>query len=316
MAKNEPGQLKRCARGPALVALATISIFHLGDCAWALSNDAAQQAAKYKEQGEIAFDDKNFSAAVTAYSKALSLLPYDAAQKMADLYYARAVANDVTGQYQRATCDWQAARDNYAKCLQGNKAGVNVPFATAYRDELSEILDWRAAQNPNTCDYCESVHCKRFAPGQTITVYIDTTMKTGFAQDLRDLIFQAMNLWCTFSGSPVRMQLTSTIAGANIVVHRADGGTQIGIGANGQTAAHSSRQIINRSVVNLSAATYGSKDMSPRAKEKLFNLALHETGHALGIDGHSPSGLDVMYFKSPLIKLSDRDMSTLRKIYQ
>jgi predicted Zn-dependent protease len=56
--------------------------------------------------------------------------------------------------------------------------------------------------------------------------------------------------------------------------------------------------------------------MSPRAKEQLFNLALHETGHALGIDGHSPSGLDIMYFKSPLIKLSDRDANTIRKIYQ
>lgn len=70
---------------------------------------------------------------------------------------------------------------------------------------------------------------------------------------------------------------------------------------------------MTKSYVNLSAPSYDNKDMSPRAKEQLFNLALHETGHALGIDGHSPSGLDVMYFKSPLIKLSDRDANTIRK---
>lgn len=285
--------------------------------AHAVSADIIKQAAKYRELGDQACDDKNFGLAVSSYTKALSLLPYDAAQNMADLYYARAIANDVSGQYQRATNDWQAARDNYAKALLGNRAGVNVPFATSYKEELTDMLAWRAAQNPNSPDYLESVSSKRFAPGQTIQVYIDSSEKNGFAPDLRAMIFQAMNQWCTFSGSPIRMQLHPSQYGANIVVKRAAGATEIGVGASGHTDANSiHRSIITRSNVNLSAAEFGSKDMSPRAKEKLYNLALHETGHALGIDGHSPSGLDVMYFKSPLIKLSDRDASTIRKIYQ
>jgi len=100
--------------------------------------------------------------------------------------------------------------------LLGNKAGVNVPFATAYRDDLTEMLNWRVTQNPSACDYLESVSGKRFAPGQTITVYIDPSSKTGFAPDLSALAFKAMNLWCTFGGSPICMRLCSTRYGANI----------------------------------------------------------------------------------------------------
>lgn len=276
---------------------------------------AAQQAAKYKEQGEAAYEAKNYALAVACYSKALSLLPHDAANSLADLYYVRAMANDVTGQYQRASADWQAARDNYAKALLGNQVGVNVTFATSYRDELTELLQWRATQSPSSPDYCDSIHTKRLAPGSVLKVYISQSKKSGFSPELRTYIFQAMNLWCQFPGSPIRMELWPTQYDSNIIVQRASADDPMNIGSAGQTSSYG-RELVTKSYVNLSAPSYDNKDMTPRAKEQLFNLALHETGHALGIDGHSPSGLDVMYFKSPLLKLSDRDANTIRKIYQ
>jgi len=276
---------------------------------------AAQQAAKYKEQGEAAYEAKNFALAVSCYSRALSLLPHDAANSLADLYYVRAMAHDVTGQFERGTADWQAARDNYAKALLGNKAGVNVEFATSYRDELNELVHWRATQSPSSPDYCDSIHCKRLAPGSVLKVYISQSKKTGFSPELRTFIFQAMKLWCQFPGSPIRMELWPTQYDSNIIVQRATADDPMNIGSAGQTTSNG-RELVSKSFVNLSAPSYDEKDMTPRAKEQLFNLTLHETGHALGIDGHSPSGLDVMYFKSPLIKLSDRDANTIRKIYQ
>jgi tetratricopeptide (TPR) repeat protein len=276
---------------------------------------ATQQAAKCKELGEAAYEAKNFPLAVAYYSKALSLLPHDAANSLADLYYVRAMANDVAGQYERGTADWQAARDNYAKALLGNKAGVNVEFATSYRDELNALVHWRATQNPSSPDYCDSIHSKRLAPGSVLKVYISQAKKTGFSPELRTYIFQAMSLWCQFPGSPIRMELWPTQYDSNIIVQRATADDPMNIGSAGQTSSYG-RELVTKSFVNLSAPSYDNKDMTPRAKEQLFNLALHETGHALGIDGHSPSGLDVMYFKSPLIKLSDRDANTIRKIYQ
>jgi hypothetical protein len=148
-----------------------------------------------------------------------------------------------------------------------------------------------------------------------LKVYISQSKKSGFSPELRTYIFQAMNLWCQFPGSPIRMELWPTQYDSNIIVQRATADDPMNIGSAGQTSSYG-RELVTKSYVNLSAPSYDDKDMSPRAKEQLFNLALHETGHALGIDGHSPSGLDVMYFKSPLIKLSDRDANTIRKIYQ
>ncbi|CAN5480120.1 hypothetical protein BH11CYA1_BH11CYA1_42770 [soil metagenome] len=276
---------------------------------------ASQQAAKFKEQGEAAYEQKNFALAVACYSKALSLLPHDAASSLADLYYVRALANDITGQYQRGTADWQAASDNYAKALLGNQAGVNVAIATAYRDELAALVHWRETQSPGSPDYCDSITTKRLAPGVVLKVFISQYKKTGFSPELRTYVFQAMQLWCQFPGSPIRMELWPTQYDSNIIVQRATVDDPMNIGSAGQTSSNG-RELVTKSFVNLSSPSYDIKEMTPRAKEQIFNLTLHETGHALGIDGHSPSGLDVMYFKSPLIKLSDRDANTIRKIYQ
>jgi predicted Zn-dependent protease len=280
-----------------------------------------QQAEAYKQQGDAARDAQNFGMAVNYYTSAINILPYDAAQNLADIYYARAIANDVTGQYQRATSDWQAAHDNYAKCVQSGQSGNNLSYDKEYQDELGRLITWRATENPNTPDYMECGPMKRFAQSSNVRVFIDTTEASGFSYDLRYLIFQAMYQWCQFPGSPIRMQQWGTADGANIIVQRANAAGQIGFGAAGQTNSQDAvnaqgQDIMSRSFVRLTATGYNGNTMSQGDKDKLYNLALHETGHALGIGGHSPSGLDVMYFKSPLLKLSDRDAATMRKMYQ
>lgn len=59
---------------------------------------------------------------------------------------------------------------------------------------------------------------------------------------------------------------------------------------------------------------YDADQLSNYAAEHLYTLALHEFGHALGL-GHSPSGRDVMYWKSAMKSLSKRDKKTLLKSY-
>ncbi len=278
-----------------------------------------QQAEAYKQQGDAARDSQNFSMAVNYYTSAINILPYDAAQNLADLYYARAIANDVCGQYQRATSDWQASHDNYAKCVQQgqNQPGVNISYDKEYEDELGRMIKWRATENPNSSNYMEDGPMQRFSTPSNIKVFIDTAEASGFSYDLRYLIFQAMYTWCSFSGSPVRMTQWNSADGADIIVQRANAAGQIGFGAGGQTNAQPSGQgnFIGKSYTRLTA-NYSGSNMNQTDKDRLFNLALHETGHALGIGGHSPSGLDIMYFKSPLLKLSDRDTTTLRMMYQ
>jgi predicted Zn-dependent protease len=54
------------------------------------------------------------------------------------------------------------------------------------------------------------------------------------------------------------------------------------------------------------------------SEQSVETAARHELGHALGIWGHSPSQNDVMYFSRVRngLKISSRDINTLKKIYQ
>jgi predicted Zn-dependent protease len=54
------------------------------------------------------------------------------------------------------------------------------------------------------------------------------------------------------------------------------------------------------------------------SEQSIETAARHELGHALGIWGHSPSQNDVMYFSRVrnALKISSRDINTLKKIYQ
>lgn len=56
-----------------------------------------------------------------------------------------------------------------------------------------------------------------------------------------------------------------------------------------------------------------------RSREVLTKCFLHEAGHALGISGHSSNKHDVMFYcwtPEPNGKLSERDINTIRMVYQ
>jgi predicted Zn-dependent protease len=55
--------------------------------------------------------------------------------------------------------------------------------------------------------------------------------------------------------------------------------------------------------------------MSRHVKEQFVTLFAHEMGHAFGL-AHSPSGLDIMYWKANARKLSQRDEETIRVLYR
>lgn len=283
-----------------------------------------QQAEAYKQQGDAARENQNFGMAINYYTNAINMLPYDAAQNLADLYYVRALANDLFGQYERGTSDWQSAAQNYLLCVQNaqDNPQVNVSYDQQMADQLGRLVAWRKTENPNASDYIECGPMRRFPQSHNpIKLYIDTTQADGFSYDLRYLITQAFQQWSNAGGSPIRFQSWDDMNSADIIVRRTNAGGQVGFDAAGRTryedAVNSEGQdMISKTYVRLTAATYDGGSMAQPDKNKLYNLALHEAGHALGIGGHSPSGLDIMYWKSPLLRLSDRDINTLRRIYQ
>jgi tetratricopeptide (TPR) repeat protein len=78
---------------------------------------------------------------------------------------------------------------------------------------------------------------------------------------------------------------------------------------------HQPRPFIAKAHINLLCRTPSATELSPIGAEKLFSLTLHEAGHALGLDGHSPNGKDIMYWKSAGTTLSQRDIASLSHLY-
>lgn len=104
-----------------------------------------QQAEAYKQQGDAARENQNFGMAINYYTNAINMLPYDAAQNLADLYYVRALANDLFGQYERGTSDWQSAGQNYLLCVRNaqDNPQVNVSYDQQMADQLGRLVAWR-----------------------------------------------------------------------------------------------------------------------------------------------------------------------------
>lgn len=53
-----------------------------------------------------------------------------------------------------------------------------------------------------------------------------------------------------------------------------------------------------------------------QVKAKIKQIALHQIGHAVGIYGHSSDPNDIMYSDFKVMKLSERDIKTIREIYK
>jgi predicted Zn-dependent protease len=282
-----------------------------------------QQAETSKHQGDYAYETQNYPAAINYYSQAISTLPSDADQALSGLYWCRALSNDVAGNYERASADWLHSKQCDDQLIAAAKLnpqqGINTAWPQANSDQLGLLIKWRATCDPTTADYFSNVNVRRWPATRTpIRVCVDESSTSGFGAGSRETVMQAVNQWV--SAEPrLRVAEVDDPNQADIVYARPN--AAIGGGAGGRTTFEESTDArgnrwLTKVNVKLTAATVDFDQMNSAQRNQLYNLALHESGHAFGIDGHSPSGLDVMYWKSPLLRLSERDISTIRRIYQ
>ncbi len=299
--------------------------------AWAMFYGFNQQAQAYEHEGDNLMDTGYYEQAISAYSQAINLLPYDAVQGRADALYARAVANDVAGHFDQASQDYSWARDYYLKAAQyanygGSQAaeeGLTGGYDANFGQQLANLVRWRATVNPNSPDYfVDGGPMKAWSLRKMpLKVYIDDSQGTGWSQDLRDLIWRAISSWTNVSGSPIRFTQWYRADDADYIITRPSSSGQIAVGSGGFTSgvdeaqSENGKVMLKQSKSLLSCPGYDGSGYSQIDRNRLYNLALHECGHALGIGGHSPSGMDVMYWKAPILKLSDRDGATLRRMY-
>lgn len=137
---------------------------------------------------------------------------------------------------------------------------------------------------------------------------------SGFNPEFREMVVKSTRTWQTALNNKIRFITVTDPAKADIKVGWLQQFEGHKIGENPFTQI---KGAIVRSDVNLSTVM---PDGRPKTPAELYSVALHEFGHVLGIQGHSPYKEDVMYFslnnENYNGQLTERDRNTIKMIYR
>ncbi len=221
---------------------------------------------------------------------------------------------------------------------------VVLIFTLFSRGEVpSPLLMDPAASDAVYTDYFD--HITLFSQGRItrftqmpIRVYISPVLKASpYLPEIR----HAMQAWDNASDGKLRFEETETPQDANIRVswgHNAlyDGFQDMRLGSAELTRRNTpantlkdTRQTVAQvgaGLSSLSAASppftveiilmlEGDGTIGELSQEEMRTVCLHEFGHAIGLWGHSPHPGDVSYPTATAQHLSERDITTLRRLY-
>lgn len=272
-----------------------------------MTNDFDKGCSIY-QSASAARDSGLFAEAIKLYDHALALLkPVVEAPLIICLYFDRALAHDLGGDSNLALLDFHRALSLYGelKILHPDHDGIGNLFPLICQiEEQIERME-RVLGLPDKGHYLDFIRPRRWpADSLPLSIYIDAEDEN--TPGLSSLLFNGFTIWNELTGILPCRQVDSSEEASILVVK---GSLFLGP-AGGQTTYES---FTDDDGVEWLLRAYIA--IASVERNKMESLAAHEAGHALGLDGHSPHALDLMYFKSPLEEPSFRDVMTLKAIY-
>lgn len=166
----------------------------------------------------------------------------------------------------------------------------------------------------------------RWPTGTTVAIYVDPT-SVGAGVDLNGATSAGMVAWkAALGGSQFAFRTAATAADADVIVHVSAAPRLVGLAGCAEPPAFAGGVTFfcpaRDSALTLPFVVgpgegrvkvdIAINPAATNATNTLRALVAHELGHAVGIGGHSPGALDVMFAQPSVSVPSSRDVATLR----
>lgn len=252
-----------------------------------------------------------------AIQEGLAALRYDPTMK--DMYYNLGLFCKDANRYNEGI--------QYLNKFVEMSSGDKRTNALALIESLTKEQQKMGAFSNNDPDYLGQLMAEgqaHYWPATKIPlkVFIDQTSSArGFKPEFVGIAHDAFITWYQASGKKLSFAFVNTLDEADINVEWTDGMLKVGDEKYertkaGLTTTTRREHTIERARIQIRTVQAFTKN--PEPVDRIKETCLHEIGHALGLNGHSTSTADIMYFGNStrqLPALTKRDKATMARLY-